>query len=98
MPLYLVIGYTSKKFNAADSKVLYIGADGAASKETLKTANKKFPVRERYVRPAPNGGRCVDASLSPLPAVASAKEGAPTPAPEPEVEADIAPEIEAPGE
>lgn len=89
MPLYLVIGYTSKKFNAADSKVLYIGADGAASKEILKTANKKYPVRERYVRPAPNGGRCVDASLAPtpapetevvveepLPAVASAEEGA----------------------
>lgn len=86
MPLYLVIGYTSKKFNAADSKVLYIGADGAASKETLKTANKKFPVRERYVRPAPNGGRCVDASL------------APTPAPEPEVAADTPAEPEAPAE
>lgn len=88
MPLYLVIGYTSKKINAAEAKVLYTGADGAASKEILKTANKKFPVRERYVRPAPNGGRCVDASLSPAPATA----------PEPEGEADTATETEAPAE
>jgi hypothetical protein len=74
MPLYLVIGYTSKKIDAGSAKVLYSGPDGGESKAILATANKDYPVRERYVRPYPNGGRKIDAAPAPA---------EPTPTPDP---------------
>jgi hypothetical protein len=78
MPLYLVIGYTSKKIDAGSAKVLYSGPDGGESKAILATANQDFPVRERYVRPYPNGGRKIDAA--PAPAAPSADTSAVAPA------------------
>ena len=62
MPLHLVIGYTDRSFNPETAKPLYIGGDGVKAKDILAKENSKYPVRERFVRPQPNGGRRIDAS------------------------------------
>ena len=88
MPLYLVIGYTSKKIDAGSAKVLYSGPDGGESKAILAAENKDFPVRERYVRPWPNGGRKIDAAPAPAPAPAEPTPDPTDPADQPDQPAE----------
>jgi hypothetical protein len=99
MPLNLVIGFPDAKMTGESSKVLYIGADGDKAKEVLNEPNKKYPVRERYVRPGCNGGRRRDNRAANIEEATQAEKEASAPEPEllpadPEAPAEESPAAE----